>query len=107
MSVCSNQDRQSSCVLVLHLKWAMVIRRRDAEAGADADAETQITIDFEAEGSSMDAYQKQFGSSCEVKLTQIGCMRDADMDTISFVETQKAVEYLCQALSLLVSEADI
>ena len=41
---------------------AMVIRRRDAEAGADADAETQITIDFEAEGSSTDAYQKQFGS---------------------------------------------
>ena len=23
--------------------WAMVIRRRDAEAGADADAETQMT----------------------------------------------------------------
>ena len=40
----------------LHLLWAMVIRRRDAEAGADADAETQITIDFEAEGSSTDAY---------------------------------------------------
>ena len=43
------------------LRWldrfrAMVIRRRDAEAGADADAETQITIDFEAEGSSTDAY---------------------------------------------------
>ena len=36
--------------------WAMVIRRRDAEAGADADAETQITIDCEAEGSSTDAY---------------------------------------------------
>ena len=36
---------------------AMVIRRRDsAEAGIDADAETQITIDFEAEGSSTDAY---------------------------------------------------
>ena len=35
---------------------AMVIRRRDAEAGADADAETQMTIDFDAEGSSTDAY---------------------------------------------------
>ena len=42
----------------------MLIRRRDAEAGADADAdaETQMMIDFEAEGSSTDAYQKQFGS---------------------------------------------
>ena len=46
----------------LPTKWAMVIRRRDAEAGADADAETQMMIDFEAEGSSTDAYQKQFGS---------------------------------------------
>ena len=41
---------------VIYLRWAMVIRRRDAEAGADADAETQMTIDFDAEGSSTDAY---------------------------------------------------
>ena len=82
----------------------MVIRRRDAEAGADADAETQIMTDFEAGGSSTDAYQKKFGSSCEAKLTQIGRMKDADMYTISFVKTQsskQAVEYCCQALSLL------
>ena len=46
---------------------AMVIRRRDAEAGADADAETQITIDFEAEGSSTDAYWHQLGSSWEAE----------------------------------------
>ena len=68
----------------------MLIRRRDAEAGADADAETQMMIDFEAEGSSTDAYQKQFGSSCEAKLTQIGRMRDANMDTVSFVKTQSS-----------------
>ena len=68
----------------------MVIRRRDAEAGADADAETQMMIDFEAEGSSTDAYQKQFGSSCETKLTQICRMKDANMDTISFVKTQSS-----------------
>ena len=68
----------------------MVIRRRDAEAGADADAETQMMIDFEAEGSSTDAYRKQFGSSCEAKLTQIGRMRDANMDTVSFVKTQSS-----------------
>ena len=68
----------------------MLIRRRDAEAGADADAETQMMIDFEAEGSSTDAYQKQFGSSCEAKLTQTGCMRGADMDTFSFVKTQSS-----------------
>ena len=60
----------------------MLIRRRDAEAGADADAETQMMIDFDAEGSSTDAYQKQFGSSCEAKLTQIGRMRDANMDSL-------------------------
>ena len=69
---------------------AMVIRRRDAEAGADADAETQITIDFEAEGSSTDAYQKQFGSNCEAKLTQVGRMKDVNTDTISFVKAQSS-----------------
>ena len=79
----------------------MVIRRRDAEAGADADAETQITIDFEAEGSSMDACQKQFGSTCEAKLTQIGRMRDANVDTISFVKTQSSE----QAVEILMSGA--
>ena len=40
----------------LAFTWAMLIRRRDAEAGADADAETQMMIDFEAEGSSTDAH---------------------------------------------------
>ena len=73
---------------------AMVIRCRDTEADADADTETQITIDFEAEGSSTDAYQKQSGSSCEAKLTQVGRMKDANTDTISFVKAQRVVSRL-------------
>ena len=47
--------RFNNFTYVTHLR-AMVIRRRDAEAGADADAETQMTIDFDAEGSSTDVY---------------------------------------------------
>ena len=47
--------------------WAMVIRRKDAEADADADAETQMNVDFEAGGSSTDAYWHQLGSSWEAE----------------------------------------
>ena len=45
----------------------MVIRRKDAEADADADAETQMNVDFEAGGSSTDAYWHQLGSSWEAE----------------------------------------
>ena len=47
---------------------AMLIRRRDAEAGA----ETQMNIDLEAGGSNTDACWKQLGGSWEEKTTQIG-----------------------------------
>ena len=47
------------------IRRAMLIRRRDAEAGADADAETQMKIDFEAGGSSTDAARTQHGRSTD------------------------------------------